>query len=218
MANRYPIRKTYWLLILPLLLALAGCRGEQAYEATFDNAGNWSVGDDAFAEGGVQNGVYELYVKANASLTWATADQDNLGNGSYEIQATQTEGPLDNGYGLMFRLDNENNNFYLFEVSGDGYVWIGWCESSCSAIEDTIVDEDWIPSDAVRQGLNSTNTLRVNVNGANMQFYVNGTLVGEAFDDRANERGDIGLAVETLGVGGVRVIFDNFKYTPTQTE
>jgi hypothetical protein len=59
------------------------------------------------------------------------------------------------------------------------------------------------------------NKLRVNVEGGNMIFYVNGQEVGRVTDNTfAN--GDIGVLVETLGLGGVHVQFDNFTVTPIE--
>ena len=68
-------------------------------------------------------------------------------------------------------------------------------------------------SNAVNTGLNETNVLRVEVEEGNMVFFVNGREVGRAFDVTLEE-GEIGLLVETLGEGGVKVRFDNLTYTP----
>jgi len=43
---------------------------------------------------------------------------------------------------------------------------------------------------------------------------VNGVEVGRTSDDRLTE-GDIAVMVESLGESGVRVIFDNFRFTPS---
>lgn len=195
-----------------LLLLLAGCNAlQRPYEETFDDAGQWGTGEDLEASGEVTGGRYEFLVNANLGLFWATAGE-RLADGVYQLEATQLEGPLDNGYGMMFRVDDDNNAFYLLEVSGDGYVWIGRCENSCEE-EQPLVGNGWIASEAVNQGLDATNVLRVRAEGGNMIFFVNDQEVGRVTDNTFR-RGDIGIMVETLGQGGVLVAFDNFTVTP----
>lgn len=198
--------------LLLLLLLLVACNALQGpYEETFDDAGKWGIGEDLEASGEVTGGRYEFLVNANLGLFWATAGE-RMSDGVYQVEATQLEGPLDNGYGMMFRVDSDNNSFYLFEVSGDGYVWIGLCENSCEE-EQPLVGNGWVSSDAVNQGLDVTNVLRVRAEGGNMIFFVNDQEVGRVTDNTLS-RGDIGIMVETLGQGGVLVAFDNFTVTP----
>ncbi|MFW6097149.1 MAG: hypothetical protein ACOC9Z_03690 [Chloroflexota bacterium] len=195
-----------------LLLLLAACNALQGpYEETFDDAGQWGTGEDLEASGEVTGGRYEFLVNANLGLFWATAGE-RRSDGVYQVEATQLEGPLDNGYGMMFRVDSDNDAFYLFEVSGDGYVWIGLCENSCEE-EQPLVGNGWVSSEAVNQGLDATNVLRVRAEGGNMIFFVNDQEVGRVTDNTLS-RGDIGIMVETLGQGGVLVAFDNFTVTP----
>lgn len=196
-------------LLLLLLAACASLRGP--YEETFDEAGKWGTGEDLEASGEVTGGRYEFLVKSDLGLFWATAGE-LISDGIYQVEATQLDGPLDNGYGMMFRVDSDSDSFYLFEVSGDGYVWIGVCENSCEE-EQPLVGNGWVSSEAVNQGLNVTNVLRVRAEGGNMIFFVNDQEVGRVTDNTLG-RGDIGIMVETLGQGGVLVAFDNFTVTP----
>jgi tetratricopeptide (TPR) repeat protein len=184
---------------------------ELLYEEHFDIIGEWGSGSDADVEGDVENGIFRLHVLAESGVFWSTGGE-NFNDGIYEVEATQIEGPLDNGYGMMFRVNNETDSFYLFEVSGDGFVWIGLCVDGCETEVTMLVGDGWFQSLAVNQGLNVTNHLRVEAVGGNFTFFVNDQQVGQAFDNRfAN--GDIGVLVETLGEGGVVVDFDNFRIT-----
>jgi len=203
------------LFFLLLLLFVAGCRSAQTepYVETFDTAGSWGVGRDNNTIGEVVNGRYELLVRAPVDRFWTSAGQ-TFGSGIYQVEATQVAGPIDNGYGLLLRIDGRSDSFYAFQVSGDGYVWIAHCARGC-AEERALVQSGWFESPAVNQGLNVTNVLRVRADGSNLTFYVNDQLVGQA-TDTAIARGDIGLVVETLGEGGVRVAFDNFSVTPLE--
>jgi len=198
--------------LLTLLVVLAGCGGAASYTETFDAPGNWRTGNDADAVGQVHDGVYDLTVEADDVIIWTAAGED-FADGVYEVEATQVDGPLNNGYGLLFRLDDEADDFYLFKISGDGYVWIGRYRNGGETEAEPLIGEWWFESAAIQQGLNKTNTLRVKAEGGNMIFFVNGQEVGRVTDD-AFKHGDIGLMVEALGLGGVQVQFDNVSVTP----
>lgn len=201
----------FLLLALVPGLMLAACRSGP-YEETFDSTGDWGVGNTPDVRGMVDNGVYEMYVKTNTDVYLATAGE-NFGDGIYEVEATQIDGPLNNGYGMLFMVDAESESFYMFEVSGDGWIWIGRCADRCETEQVALVGGDWFLSPAVNQGLQATNNLRVDVRSPRMTFYVNGVEVGRTSDDTLTE-GDIAVMVEALGESGTRVIFDNFKFTP----
>jgi hypothetical protein len=198
--------------VMALLITACAAREGRVYQETFDEDGTWGTGISADVEGQVIDGAYELFVKSNQGVYMATAGK-SFGDGVYEVDAAQVEGPLNNGYGLLFRVDEADDSFYAFEVSGDGYVWIGYCTELCEAESIALVGGDWFRSPAVKTGLQETNNLKVIVNGIRMTFLVNGLEVGRAVDDRRSE-GDVALMVEALGQPGVRVVFDNFSYTP----
>lgn len=210
-----------WILLCGLTTAVfltVACGGGNSapYLETFDEAGNWRVAEDNNVLGSVQEGVYDFTVLADQQAFWTTAGE-SFADGIYEVDATPIEGPVDNGYGMIFRSTNDDDDFYSFQVSGDGYVWIGKYEEG-GTIEPTILVNDWwFPSTAVNQGTNVTNRLKVRAEGQNLIFYVNDTEVGRV-TDASFQQGDIGVLVRTLGLGGVRVQFDNFSVTPLDAE
>ncbi len=199
-----------WIMMIMILVA---CTGQETYLETFDAPGSWSAGNDGDAIGEVKEGVYDLFVQADDIIIWTTAVQ-SFSDGTYEVETTPVEGTVNNGYGMMFRVNNDTDDFYLFKVSGDGFVWIGLCQAGCTE-ETPLVTEWWFESTAVKQGNNVTNKLKVQAEGANMIFYVNDVEVGR-FTDPTLRSGDIGLFVQTLGQGGVRVRFDNFQVAPLE--
>lgn len=197
-----------------LLATLTACvqDGGVPYKETFETAGDWGTGRSTQVEGQVRNEAYELYVKSNHGLYLASAGR-NFADGVYKVEATQLEGPLNNGYGMVFMLDENDDAFYTFEISGDGYIWIGYCVGLCEEKASALVGGDWYPSPAVHTGHHATNQLQVIVEGPLMTFLVNGVEIGRTSDNRLAE-GDIGVMVEALGEGDVRVAFDNFEYSP----
>lgn len=202
-----------WLAAMTLIIAaITACadQGSQSYSETFDDPGNWSVGDDTYTEGKIVDGVYDLLIKGDDVSRWASAGE-NFKDGVYQVEATQVDGPLDNGFGILLRADTGSGDFYLFKISGDGYVWIGRFRNESE--EQPIVGEHWFESTAIKQGLNQTNKLAVAAESGNMIFYVNDQEVGRVTDNNF-QQGDIGLYAQTLGVGGVRAHFDNFTVTP----
>lgn len=202
-------KRPFFIIILALLLA--SCGQSQTYQETFDEPGDWRVASDSNVSGIIENGVYDFLVLADQLTFWTTASE-NFSDGAFQVDATQIDGPIDNGYGMIFRVDDAGDNFYSFQISGDGYVWIGRYRNGV-AENAAMINDWWFPSAAIQQGLDNTNTLRVEAESQNMIFYVNGSEVGR-ISDAAFDRGDIGLLVMTLGAGGVHVEFDNFIVEP----
>jgi hypothetical protein len=203
------------ILILLVILVLSACGGEQPYVETFDEPGTWRVGEDADVDGEIIDGVYRMTMKADDALIWTTAGE-SFADGIYEVEATQIAGPDNNGYGMMFRIDDNKDDFYLFKISGDGYVWIGRYIGGGAEV-DPLIGDHWFESPAVHKGADQMNTLRLKAEGGNLIFFVNGQEVGRVTDNSL-AGGDIGLWVESFGQGGVQVEFDNFSVTPLEEE
>lgn len=201
-------------LIIWLIVLRSGPPVEkEPYLETFEATGTWTAGEGIDAQGQVVDGAYEMSVDLIGDIYWATAGRV-FADGVYEVEATPLDGTINNGYGLLFRVDEEEESFYIFKVSSDGYVFVGQCINNC-AEQAELLDQDWFPSPSVRQGLDVTNQLRVVASGGNMTFYVNNELVGEASDDNLI-KGDIGLVAETFAPGGSVIAFDNFRVTPLE--
>ena len=204
-----------WILLLALPTLACGLFNS-GYEDTFDNADNWQVNDTSGASATVADGVFRFTVTDSQSIFWITDGNQTFGDGTWEVDVTQIAGPEDAGYGLVFREDADNDNFYLFEVSTDGYIWIGACFAGCDEIT-MLVGDGWVQTSDVATGLNRRHALRVESTGGDMVFFVNDVEVGRATDTSFVE-GDLGMLVETFDEGGVVVEFDNLKFTPPANE
>ncbi|MCB0030497.1 MAG: hypothetical protein KDE28_21445, partial [Anaerolineales bacterium] len=128
MLRNLPARLTLLMLLASLLIT--GCQSE--YLATFDEIGRWSQDDRADVVGGVENGQYVMNLLAGEQprTYWATAGE-SFADGMFEVDVTQIKGDANAGFGLAFRVDEELGQFYLFEISADGYAWVGLCKNGC---------------------------------------------------------------------------------------
>jgi hypothetical protein len=214
MQRRKLFKKMSIAVLLLLAIVLVGCGGNDTYVEMFDEPGTWSAGSDIDVDGDVRDGMYDLLVKADNLLIWASAGEQ-FGDGVYEVEATAVAGPVNNGFGMVFRLDEDADNFYLFKISSDGFVWIGKLVNGGLEENRPLVQDWWFESSAVKTGLNETNVLRVRAESGNMIFFVNDQEVGRVTDNSFRS-GDIGVIAETLGLGGVQVHFDNFTVSPLE--
>lgn len=123
-------------------------------------------------------------------------------------QATQAGGPDDNAYGVICRYQDENN-FYVFLISGDGYYAIGKYQTGEPNIIYLTADQKYIASEAINQG-NDTNQLRISCVGNELGLQVNGVPL-LTVTDPTFVRGDVGVAASTMAPGTAVIQFDNFQ-------
>jgi hypothetical protein len=119
------------------------------------------------------------------------------------VDAKLISGPLDFGYGLVFRSDT-NHSEYGFLVSSDGH----WTAYKLVNNQLTHMVE-WTATEEVHQSKGVHNLITVYLKGGHMNFFVNGILVGQADDDTFSSSGTVGLTASA----GQDVIFANFSVT-----
>jgi hypothetical protein len=167
----------------------------------------------------------------------------HFGDFDLRAQGQTLDGPIDNGYGVVFRLQNKDNNsvdddsYYVFLISADGWYRVGRVIDG-----DEKILSDWNRSPFVKQDLNTFNELRVVARGNQFWFYINdepvqvcipndpdgqstfdprtgeclGTMV-DALTDDAIPNGQIGVTAQSTASGGEGVVvgFDNvLVYSP----
>lgn len=151
-----------------------------------------------FADGG-----YTIAITDTEMIAWSLTNR-TYSDMTIEADATFTPGSdALVAAGLIFNYQDDQN-FYLFSVSNDGYY----------ALELLSGDEwqtliDWTESDLIGP---AHNALRVEVKGGRITLRVNGDLL-EATDDSSLRAGDAGLAVSSFDTGHVQVHFDNLLIT-----
>jgi len=202
--------------------------GAVLYAAAFDALpDDWDLYEGRLSAQ-VEDGALVIEVGAASSLPFSTAapyfDAFDL-----TVQAQAVDGPLNNGFGVVFRL-RDPRNYFLFLVSSDGYYRV---VREVDGVQREL--STWIPSPAVNQGIGATNQLRVTASGGEFRFYVNGEplklcvpdnpagystyndLTGacqegrmvEALKDDSIASGRLGVIAMTLDEPDVRVLFDN---------
>lgn len=218
-----------WRYILP------NTPGGVLYATSFDNTPDdeWEQAEGRLSAQ-IENGVVRLDVgEVSGSLftplRWHITDFD------FTVEAKAVEGPLNNGFGVIFRLADLDNYYYLL-ISSDGYYQL------TRVVNDTARDlSQWILSDAIHQGLGEPNRIRVVGEGDQFRFYVNdqplpmcipndpaarstyNDITGECIEgqmletvtDAAIPNGRLGVMAITLDDPDVVVEFDNVVvYSP----
>ncbi|MCJ7549010.1 MAG: hypothetical protein MUQ30_04945, partial [Anaerolineae bacterium] len=145
------------VVLVSVLAGLSGCAGGPASEGwttSFDDGEGWNLSSDAVADVSIADGTLQVDIFSPGQLAWASSQSD-WQDCHVEVSATQVSGPIDNEYGILMRMDDDQS-FYAFSVSGDGYVRAARYEDGLWSL----LSPDWTPSDAVNQGA-ATNRLEV---------------------------------------------------------
>lgn len=196
-------------VVLALILAgLSGCAGElvpDIWDTSFDNGEGWVLSADAVADVSIADGTLQVHVFSPGQLAWASS-VSNWKDCRVEVSATQVSGPNDNEYGILMGMD-EDESFYAFSVSGDGYVRAAQYSDGLWSL----LGPDWMPSAAVNQGA-ATNRLEVIAVGSRFEFRVNAQTVLEV-DASDAKGGAIGLYAGAFSEGDVVVAFDDLSVT-----
>ena len=126
-----------------------------------------------------------------------------------QVQAQQVGGPDDNAFGIICRYQNDQN-FYLFLISGDGYYVIAKYQTG-SPVQYISGEGQFQYSDAINQG-NALNSLEASCIGNQLTMKVNGILL-TTVTDPTFVRGDIGLGASPFDPGTAVIEFDDILVT-----
>ena len=163
------MRKFLWLLLLiavlaGLLLVRDFAQGWHYVLSAESGAVLYSAGFDALADEWTEiTGRQEALIEAGtlrlrSELTNAgfySAAFPHFADFDLQVQARAVGGPLNNGYGLIFRLQDKGNtaftddSYYLFLISSDGYYQVRRVLDGVERVLST-----WIPSPVIQQGVN----------------------------------------------------------------
>ena len=219
----FPTKK----IILPFLLLflLAGCdylpftdQGPDSCDspsALFEDdfSGEQNCGWVEYNRGGavsaIEDGVLKISTSSPGEIWWTNPGR-NFEDVVIDVEAKQISGPDDNAYGIICRYQDENN-FYLFLISGDGYYAIGKYIGGENRVVYLTEDGQFQQSDRINQGA-ATNQIQAACVGSELSLIVNGEPL-VTVSDTSFVSGDIGLAVSALQQGTIVVEFDDLLVT-----
>ncbi len=169
----------------------------------------WAIYNRGGESVAIENAAMRITVSQRGQLWWT-----NPGRAFDDVviraEARQVAGPNDNAYGLICRYQNEEN-FYVFLVSGDGYYAIGKYQTGSENVVYLTETGQFLQSEAINQGV-ASNELRVACIGNQLSLDVNGVPL-LTVTDPTFVTGDIGLAASTLQAEMGVFEFDNVQVT-----
>ena len=196
-----------WLPLACSLLTPSGSQqppGSIIFQDDFsDPNSGWNRAVTTGGETDYADGMYRILVNQPNTDIWALSGLD-LDDVSVEVTALKVGGERDNRFGLICRAVDDNN-FYTFIISSDGFWGIGKVRGADYQL---VGMESLQPSEAIRQG-SEENTLRADCWGDKLTFYVNGEKLAEVQDSEF-ATGDVGFIAGSYGSPGVDIRFDDF--------
>lgn len=151
----------------------------------------------------LSDGYHDNYTAGTLNTASACYSPVQVKDAVIVVDAKLLAGPLDLGYGIVFRSDT-NHNEYGFLISSDGH----WTTYKLVNNQLSPIDK-WTATPQVHQNKGTHNILTVYVKGAHMNFFINGMLVGQQDDVTFSSSGFIGL----IASAGQNVVFANFSVT-----
>jgi CHAT domain-containing protein/Tfp pilus assembly protein PilF len=168
-----------------------------------DNRYDWSLGVDdnqwRLSDRQIKNGVFRWEAEAHQGFYWyAHPDHASLGDFYLSVDIRKISGPDDADYGVVFRVD-ENDNLYYFEIYDPGQYTL-WRKSDGEWYE--LIG--WRSSEAIHA--RQFNRIEVLAVGPEFSFAINGQKVSTTNDDYL-EKGKIGLLIE-MDQDDTRAVFE----------
>ncbi|MCC6614781.1 MAG: protein kinase [Anaerolineae bacterium] len=142
---------------------------------------NWWVGSGAQSDVSIQNESYVVRIReigdGDEAVSWGTLQDLTWDNVRVEavVRASAFSGDPTR-MGLWVRVQSANS-FISFMISSLGAYRISRYDNGYTDLA------PWTPTNAVRRGDYAVNTLRVDMNGSQFDFYINGQLVDTVTDD-----------------------------------
>lgn len=193
------IRSTILMIIFFLLAGVLFASPELVKEESFaDNRDLWFT-DSRIT---ISEGRYNFYSATGDAFAWRTQE---IADGTVQAQAMWTGGLETHGYGVIFRLVNEYN-YYFVLLAGQGYYLVGkTVEGNASVLH------PWSYEPKLQE--HGTNLMRVEMLNDTFTLFLNDTQV-YSFKDTSFASGGYGFFTQK----GVRASFDDLKVWKTVPE
>jgi hypothetical protein len=178
--------------------------GVVLYQDDFSNPNSgWDTWNQNGSLVAFQNGGLRILVNEIQYDYWSRP-RVHFNDSRAEVDVRKQAGPDDNDFGILCRF-RDQNNYYAFLISSDGYYGIVKVKNSKYAV---ISGKSLQYSDTIQKG-QASNHLRAECIGQTLTLTVNGKKLAEA-QDTDFSAGEIGLTAGAYNTPGVDVSFDNF--------
>lgn len=174
--------------------------GSTVFQDDFSNPNSgWSTNSDADGSAGYEAGEYFIRVTSPNMLIFGNPNL-NLTDVEMTLDVRVTESVSDGDYGAICRYQ-DNQNFYTFLLSEDGFFTIGKFKNG-----EFISLYDWEASSS----LDAPGPLKMTIlcQGNQLKLAVNDILLAETTDDEFAS-GNIGLVAGVYNTTGMKTNFDN---------
>jgi hypothetical protein len=198
------------LMTLALLLTACAPRRERGTVLHVDDFSNPDSGfnrqSDADATTDYVDSQYKIEIFVDNLNVWSV-DGPTFGDALVETNAHTAGGTEDNLYGVICR-HQDDDNFYFFTISADGYYGIGKLKDGALVMLGSAVFER---SDKIFTG-QAANHIAAACVANSLTLSVNGALLAEVEDVDFSE-GQVGLIAGTFNDAPTEVRFDDLLVT-----
>ena len=200
-----------YLSVLILLLLICGCNtgndpAGPLQDDFRDLDSGWGTDQREEFNRGYADGEYFIELRQANWFAWAYPGAQ-FDDASVTVDAYLSSGSQDGHFGVLCRYQDEDN-FYYFSISADGYYGIFRRENSGNLQAITGDGEGMLFSPVIQTG-GQTNSIRAVCREDTLSLYVNGKLL-EAVTDDAHSQGGVGLGAGSGSSGNTRIQFANF--------
>lgn len=173
---------------------------EDDFSEVSSSWGIWgrSGGTVTYDQGGLR-----ILVKDSNYDFWSVAGKQYR-DVQIESDVKRLGGPEDNDFGLICRYQ-DNQNFYMFLVSSDGYYGIAKLKDN----QHSLIGITQLQYSGKIQPAQVAHRMRADCDGETLRLYVDGVLLMEARDGDF-PAGDVGVLAGAYSTSGVDILFDNF--------
>ena len=168
-----------------------------------DKTSGWITTQEPNVVMNYELGGFRIWVNQPNFDTWSVPGM-RYSDVQIEVDAAKTGGPDDNDYGIICRYQDQNN-FYGFLISSDGYYGITRRKDGA---HQTINPSGMKAGEMIVRGA-ASNHIRADCIGSTLTMYINGQKVAEVQDSEIAS-GDVGLLAGSFDTGGVDILFNRF--------
>lgn len=177
------------------------------YDTFGDSTSDWFTGTIDSLDAEISDGEYQLNFTGGGSV-WLIPGPMCARTNYRAVVDARWRGSPGNFIGLLFELDEEDNDGYLFAINTDERIWFVF-EIKGNNLETTIAP---VGNDAILSGT-AVNRLSVERLDNTIFFSINGTTVGELRDDSTGRPVIAGVAAASYTTqASASARFDNYIF------